>query len=274
MQLKICVVRSTSNCLDYRSLSDALRSDMCESSWENFRVVNTLVRFDERNMQFFCAETRIVGGEVATQNSFPFMAFVDVTTSPSGTARCGGSVIGSEWILIAAHCLGYTVYPADVTVYPADVTVGAYDISDDEDSAVIITSFDLVQHPGWNATTRQNFIGLIKLVKKIEFKDTRSNFLLNRSSRKHTMAAKLQSSAGEEPETVSDEFLSEEERYVIVPVTSNSNCSAQFGGVNGTDSEICTSGLGGKNPCNEDSDGPLIVEDSDGNVAQIGVVSF
>ncbi|XP_063230510.1 transmembrane protease serine 9-like [Bacillus rossius redtenbacheri] len=210
----------------------------------------------------------IVGGEIATPHSFPYMAFVDMTEQPAGTAQCGGTIIDSEWILTAAHCL-------DGTVYPAEVTVGSYDTYDEASPAVTITSFDLFQHPGWNRTTRENDVGLIKLVEKIKFNAFVQPIRLPARSQQEENYVGLQATiVGWGRTSDSSSLLSEELRYVNVPVISNLNCSAQFGDVNVTDSQICTSGAGGRNPCNGDSGGPLVVREADGNATEIGIVSF
>lgn len=62
-------------------------------------------------------------------------------------------------------------------------------------------------------------------------------------------------------------------QYVEVPVISNFACSIRFPGVI-QPSNVCTSGANGRSPCSGDSGGPLTIVDSDGELTQIGVVSF
>lgn len=49
-------------------------------------------------------EPRIINGKDAISGQFPYYVFLDVRTSVGETV-CGGSLISSEWILTAGHCL-------------------------------------------------------------------------------------------------------------------------------------------------------------------------
>jgi len=53
------------------------------------------------------AENRIIGGEKAEVNEYPWMVRVK-----TGIFTCGGSLISDSWILTAAHCIhpGQTSY--------------------------------------------------------------------------------------------------------------------------------------------------------------------
>lgn len=54
----------------------------------------------------YTIQPRIIDGEKAKAGQFPYYAYLSITSSdPRKGSACGASIINSEWILTAAHCL-------------------------------------------------------------------------------------------------------------------------------------------------------------------------
>ncbi|KAK7066348.1 hypothetical protein SK128_015608, partial [Halocaridina rubra] len=94
---------------------------------------------------------RIVGGIEAVPHSWPHQValFID------GMYFCGGSLISTEWVLTAAHCMDGAGF--------VDVVMGAHNIRESEPEQVSMTSTDFFVHENWNSFTLSNDISLIRL---------------------------------------------------------------------------------------------------------------
>ena len=54
------------------------------------------------------AESRIIGGSDAPVGAWPWIVSLensDLGADPYASSFCGGSLIASDWVLTAAHCL-------------------------------------------------------------------------------------------------------------------------------------------------------------------------
>ncbi|XP_030767175.1 brachyurin-like [Sitophilus oryzae] len=224
--------------------------------------VNILKRdFFYQNKRDSSSSLRIVGGQDATPHQFPFEVglYIDYQLK---NAFCGGSLISSNYVLTAAHCLEGAI--------SLDVILGAQNISDDSESnrQRQVTSAYVI-HPDWDSTTYTSDIGLVKLNTPAQINDYVQTI---------TLASGSDSYAGQQGtvlgwgKTYDDQTtVTDILQYVSNPIFSNDECKAQNPSYNGiiTDVHLCLSGVGNKGFCQGDSGGPLVVND-----VQVGVVSF
>ncbi|EDL81021.1 rCG31213, isoform CRA_c [Rattus norvegicus] len=55
--------------------------------------------------------SRVVGGQEASPNSWPWQVSLQYLSSGKWHHTCGGSLVANNWVLTAAHCIRGT--PAD-----------------------------------------------------------------------------------------------------------------------------------------------------------------
>ncbi len=100
------------------------------------------------------ADPQIVGGTTAPTGAYPF--FTSVQTS-GGNHFCGGTLVASEWVLTAAHCVDGGTTPGQLRV-----VIGANRLS--QPSAGETRTIDQIRiNPSWNAATFQNDVALLHL---------------------------------------------------------------------------------------------------------------
>ena len=207
---------------------------------------------------------RIVGGEESTPHSRPYQVSLQST---SGEHFCGGSLIGEDLVLTAAHCMeGVNGENPEL-----QVRVGAHNLTDGSGQVIqVATTYTNQEYPNLSKD-----VAILKLAEKIS--DTNAKpvtladevfFAANISVGTSMLVSGwgTLSSDGEMPDKLME---------VTVPFVTNEVCNAESaydGEVQ--DTEIC-GGLkeGGKDSCQGDSGGPLVVNTENGAV-QVGVVSW
>lgn len=208
---------------------------------------------------------RIIGGDVASANEFPF--FVDF-------GGCGATLVHDDIVVTAAHC-------AEVLDDTDQVFVGAFREDEETHGAEKRRVVRHAVHPHYSDTTVENDV----MVLKIDKSSSHAPVELNAKSNKPTDGDDLVV-IGHGVTDVNDPYDTPSKLHkVTVPFVPHDECADDFRTIRENDplftlhvvkhNMICAGfEEGGKDTCQGDSGGPLLAKKNDGSYVQVGVTSF
>ncbi|XP_017016922.1 trypsin alpha-3 [Drosophila kikkawai] len=197
---------------------------------------------------------RIVGGSTTSIEDHPWQ----VSVQKSGAHSCGGSIISTDIIVTAAHCL-----QSPVTTSILKIRAG----SDRRTyGGVLIEVAAFKVHEGFNAATMANDIGVLRLKTKLTFGSTIKAITMATATPAHGAAASV-SGWGK---TTYGGSSSSQLLYIDTKIVGRSQCGSSTYGYGSSIREtmICAAAAN-KDACQGDSGGPLV---SGGQL--VGVVSW
>ncbi|KAL7741973.1 hypothetical protein ACLKA6_012178 [Drosophila palustris] len=215
-------------------------------------------------------QERIVGGINASPHEFPWIAVL----FKSGKQFCGGSLITSNHILTAAHCVA-RMTSWDVAALTAHL--GDYNIRTDFEVQHVSRRIKrLVRHKGFEFSTLHNDIAILTLSEPVPFSTEIQPICLPTSA-----AQQSRSYSGQVATVAGWGSLRENGpqpsilQKVDIPIWANSECAQKYGraapgGI--IESMICA-GQAAKDSCSGDSGGPMIVNEGS-RYTQVGIVSW
>ena len=208
---------------------------------------------------------RIIGGEQTVDGERPWMGALQF----DGEHFCGASLIDTDWVLTAAHCIE-DVSPNEVSSLSVRLNMTDLSSSDGETHQVAA----IYPHQGY-AQGESTDIALLKLATPVS--SHIHPVLLADSSMMQSSGqpGDLASVSGWGNTSTDGVNYPQKLRNVTVPIVSNEICNspeAYGGDVKLT--EMCAGyAEGGKDSCQGDSGGPLVIR-HDGDFVQAGVVSW
>ncbi|XP_029434184.1 chymotrypsin-like elastase family member 2A [Rhinatrema bivittatum] len=210
--------------------------------------------------------SRVVGGTEARPHSWPWQVSLQYQSGGSWYHTCGGTLIASNWVLTAAHCIGNRVYR---------VQLGKHSLGPTEAGQKSISAAKIIVHPNWNSNllSQGNDMALIKLAETVSSSSTiqpsclptAGAILANNAACYVTGWGRLQTGGASPKELQQGRLL----------VVDHATCSrSDWWGSTVKTNMVCAGGDGVISSCNGDSGGPLNCKNSSGQWEVHGVVSF
>lgn len=211
---------------------------------------------------------KIVGGTNADITEFPWQISMQ---TPSGFHFCGGSILDSEWILTASHCVDGQS-PSDFRIVAGITRVSQ------SSSGQIRNVAQIVMFPGYVTPENGKDVALVRLSTPLTLNSTTVKAipivtaadatagLTNPGVNTTVTGWGTLSSGGSSPDNL---------QKVTVPVISNADADAAYTTISITADQLAAGllGVGGKDSCQGDSGGPLVVQTASG-AKLAGVVSW
>ena len=188
-----------------------------------------------------------------------------ITSLQKGGHFCGASLVGDHWVATAAHCV------IGEKAAKLKVWIGGYDLRQSQ-GGVTAKVKKIHIHPNYNDDTLRNDVALLELAGAVGSEIPRAQLAsasITNQLAKPSMIVTVSGWGALSENGRSPNVLHE----VQLPVVSNGECSAAYGGdVHSTN--LCA-GLeqGGKDSCQGDSGGPLWVSNQ-GQDYLVGIVSW
>lgn len=185
----------------------------------------------------------IVGGEPADQ-TYPFM----VSLQPNGSHNCGGSLIASQWVVTAGHC----VTPGN-TGWRVRIGTTTWN-----SGGTLATVSQVSRHPSYTANPIRHDIALLKLSSPV------SQAPVSLGTVNYTGSGRLIGWGQTCPTYGCSSTPPAQLQQLDVTIAADSTCSNQSNDGFAPATEICVVPRSGTSACWGDSGGPAIVPNGSG----------
>ncbi|XP_010791324.1 elastase-1-like [Notothenia coriiceps] len=222
-------------------------------------------RPEPRYLEDDSVNERVVGGEVARPNSWPWQISLQFKSGSSYRHTCGGTLIKRGWVMTAAHCVDSS--------RNWRVVLGDHNINSHEGSEQYMSVSRVHIHPNWNSNNVAGGwdIALLRLSTEASLNNKvqlgalpPSGQVLPNNNRCYISGWGRTATGGQ---------LSAQLKQAYMPIVDHRTCSGYgWWGSTVKDSMVCAGG-GRESGCQGDSGGPLNCS-INGNWVVHGVTSF
>lgn len=215
--------------------------------------------------------TRIVGGVAAEPGRWQSLVAIFMRApGRRPTNFCGGTVIGKEWVLTAAHCAAaMTKQDSSVSFF---IREGTINLAGGDGRDVAVNRGQIISHPDYDPGRTLNDVALLKLNGGASAPRQK---LVGRSESPQMLKPQKMSTVAGFGTTQQQGPSSSRLLQVDVPIVDQGECRGVYGADKITDATFCAGyKAGGKDSCQGDSGGPLFMPNGQGEQLQTGVVSW
>ncbi|XP_057292186.1 mannan-binding lectin serine protease 2-like isoform X2 [Hydractinia symbiolongicarpus] len=215
--------------------------------------------------------SRIVGGDVAKPGQWPWMALI-LKKEYYGTkynAWCGGTLLGVDWVITAAHCVANIPQKTDIKIRLGKIKSSpGVAVSNDSDVEKVWV------HPDYGVQkVYNNDVALIKLRKPARLNDQVNSICLMGNENEPKPGYKCVISGWGKLWSGDTAPYADRLNYGNVSMRSRYHCYRAYGSLI-TDNMLCAGNdVGVPDTCQGDSGGPLIFE-SNGKWHLVGITSW
>ncbi|XP_020899808.1 chymotrypsin-like elastase family member 1 isoform X1 [Exaiptasia diaphana] len=210
---------------------------------------------------------RIVNGANADAHEWPWQ--VSLQQDSSGSSHfCGGSIIATEWVLTAAHCVEY--YRRSPGSF--QIVVGAHDKDQKTQHQEIHYAKQIYIHTSWNRRRLRADVAFIRLTKKISLHKHVSTIPLPRQGDRVSVGTKCFATGWGYKKGNDHSSLAKVLQEADLTIAPQQKCDNMFTSISVDNTMVCAGGQG-KGACSGDSGGPLACWEN-GQWVLRGIASF